>query len=87
MYWANERDRLVIEPGELVADIGEKRFRSLCRELGFQDLAKHYAPSEDDRDNQSGLGQARCQWQGGYCMAIVSGQYCAEHERTRYSGV
>jgi hypothetical protein len=82
MHWASERDRLVIEPDELVADIGEGRFRSLCRELGFEDLATHYAPSE--RDNQSGLGQARCQWQGGHCMTIVSGQYCAEHEHTRY---
>jgi hypothetical protein len=83
MHWANERDRLVIEPGELVADIGESRFRSLCREVGFEDLAKHYAPRGDD-DRQSGNGLARCQWRGGYCMAIVSGQYCAEHEHTRY---
>jgi hypothetical protein len=86
MHWANERDRLVIEPGELVADIGERRFRSLCRELGFEDLAKHYAPTCDD-DRQSGNGLARCQWQAGYCMRIVSGQYCAEHEHTRYGGV
>jgi hypothetical protein len=76
---ANERDRLVIEPSELVADIGERRFRALCREFGWQDLAGHYAPTKADR--QSGVGQARCQWQGGYCMTIVSGRYCSEHEQ------
>jgi hypothetical protein len=83
MHWANERDRLVIEPAELVADIGERRFRSLCREFGFEDLAKHFAPNGAE-DRQSGNGLARCRWQGGYCMTIVSGQFCAEHEHTRY---
>src|SRR5215467_4396939 len=46
----------------LVDDISERRFRSLCREFGFEDLAKHYAPLSEDR--QSGNGLARCQWHG-----------------------
>jgi hypothetical protein len=82
MSWANQRDRLILEPAELVQDIGEDRFRVLCHEHGYADLADHYAPVK--RDRQSGDGSARCQWAGGYCMTIVSGQYCAEHEPTRY---
>jgi hypothetical protein len=48
MRWANERDRLTIEPDELLDDIGTKRFRSLCFEHGFRDLAKHLAPVKRD---------------------------------------
>jgi hypothetical protein len=49
----------------------------------FQDLAKHYAPDAAD-DRQTGNGLARCQWAGRYRMTIVSGQYRAEREHTRY---
>jgi hypothetical protein len=79
MHWANERDRLTIEPDELLNDIGTKRFRALCFQHGFNDLAKHLAPVERDLAGDRG-GANRCQWQGGYCMRYVSGRYCSEHE-------
>jgi len=63
MHWANERDRIIIEPRELLDDIGDQRFRLLCRELGFADLARSLVPTDQDR--RSGIGSARCQWAGG----------------------
>jgi len=61
MHWANERDRLAIEPHELLDEIGVKRFRALCFQSGFSDLAKHLAPTERELGGDRG-GSGRCQW-------------------------
>jgi hypothetical protein len=78
MHWAN--DRLVIEPKEVLDEIDAKRFRALCLQHGFSDLATHLAPTERELGGDRG-GPGRCQWQGGYCSRFTSGRYCREHEQ------
>jgi hypothetical protein len=80
MHWANERDRLVIEPHELLDEIGPKRFRALCFEHGWRDLVTHLAPTERELSGDRG-GPSRCQWEGGYCSRFTSGRFCSEHEQ------
>jgi hypothetical protein len=79
MHWANDRDRLVIEPHELLDEIGANRFRALCFAHGWRDLAKHLAPTEADLTGDRG-GPKRCQWEGGYCSRFTSGRF-REHEQ------
>jgi hypothetical protein len=72
--WANMRDRIEFEDAAaIVADVGQGAYNDALAAAG-------YARETVKRDRQSGLGSARCQWQGGYCSVIVSGQYCSEHE-------
>jgi hypothetical protein len=64
MHWANERDRLVIEPHQLLNEIRAKRFRALCFKHGWRDLATHLAPAERELGADRG-GRGRCQWRRG----------------------
>jgi|SRR5215472_18462804 len=77
MSWANARDILALASAEDLAAMAPADYRALCAEAG--------EPTGEPRPSVSRSGERRrCQWAGGYCTRYVSGEYCHEHEASRY---